>query len=163
MQNYTRIAKTDQRLEVLVVDDLEATRMIVKTALDHAGYAVSGATSGEEAIAYLQGHPDPLTIHAITCDLKMPGMGGLDTVRYIRTHYPWINVIVLTAHPNMTVAYHLLKLGISGYLLKPFTHARLLEVVDRCVYHAGYNVEGSDWTTSHPRDQKEGVMAAKIA
>jgi len=162
MLNYTRIAKTDQRLEVLVVDDMEATRLIVKTALEQAGYAVSGATCGEEAIQYMQGHPDPFAVHAITCDLKMPGMGGLNTIRYFRAHYPWINVIVLTAHPNMNVAYDLLRLGISGYLLKPITQARLREAVDRCVYLAGYNV-GSHWTTRHLNDETQRVMTAKIA
>lgn len=162
MLNYTRIAKTDQRLEVLVVDDMEPTRMIVKTALELAGYAVMGATSGEEAINYLEGHPDPFTVHAIVCDLKMPGIGGLNTIRYFRTHYPWINVLVLTAHPNMTIAYDLLRLGISGYLLKPITHARLREAVDRCVYHAGYNVAGHHWAMRDNSDERQEYMTAKL-
>jgi CheY-like chemotaxis protein len=117
--------------------------------------------SGEKAIEYMQDHPDPFAVHAITCDLKMPGMGGLNTIRHFRTHYPWINVIVLTGHPNMTVAYDLLRLGISGYLLKPITHALLREAVDRCVYHAGYNV-GSHWTTRRLCDERQPVVIAKI-
>jgi CheY-like chemotaxis protein len=67
------------------------------------------------------------------CDLHMPGMGGPETVRYLRTHYPWINVIVLTASADMALAYDLLKLGVCQYLLKPISHDRLREVIDQCI------------------------------
>jgi DNA-binding NtrC family response regulator len=115
---------------------MEAIRASIHTVLEHAGYDVIQAGSGEEAIAYLANHADPFQVHAMVCDLNMPGIGGQDTIRYFKAHYPWVGVIVLTAHADMPLAYELLKLGIFQYLLKPIAHDGLRESVDRCVSDA---------------------------
>ena len=162
MQNHVGIIQPKPYPQIIVVDDIEAVRKMVHTVLDHAGYDIVEALSGEDAIAYMANHPHPFAVHAMVCDLNMPGIGGEDIIRYFRTHYPWVYVIVLSAHSDMAVAYDLLKLGVFQYLLKPIAHDQLREAVDRCVSQAVAARVRASWKIDHPNHPKSKVLTAEI-
>ena len=108
-----------RKVRVLVVDDAAAVRRVVSEALaaDPAIEVAGVAPTGRLALAKLpQLSPD-----LVTLDVEMPGMSGLETLAEIRTYYPDLPVIMLSAHTEQGAAVTLeaLALGASDYLPKP--------------------------------------------
>lgn len=161
MRNHAGIVQSKPRPQIIIVDDVEAVRKMVHTVLEHAGYDIVEAMSGEDAIAYMANDAHPFAVHAMVCDLNMPGIGGENTIRHFRIHYPWVNVIVLSAHSDMTVAYDLLKLGVYQYLLKPIAHDQLREAVNRCVSQAVAARIRASWRIDQPNHSKSKILTAE--
>jgi two-component system chemotaxis response regulator CheB len=108
-----------RKIRVLVVDDAAAVRRVVSDALaSDPEIEVAGvAPTGRLALAKLpQLNPD-----IVTLDVEMPGMSGLETLAEIRTYYPDLPVIMLSAHTEQgaVVTLEALSLGASDYLAKP--------------------------------------------
>ena len=83
-----------ENLSVLLVDDEEDfLRTIVKRLLKR-GIAAQGVSRGEEALALLAEKPRDVVV----LDVKMPGMGGLEVLKHIKTQWPTTEVIMLTGH-----------------------------------------------------------------
>jgi two-component system response regulator AtoC len=101
---------------VLVVDDEESLRLVVRTFLKRAGYEVEVAASGEEALALVETFgPD-----VILTDVKMPRMGGLDLLATLKAKGSEATVIVMSAYGNVDLALEAMKAGAYDYLHKPF-------------------------------------------
>lgn len=102
------------RGSVLIIDDDAAFRFAMAKALRRAGYGVSEAGSGEEAVEILcdQDPPDVALL-----DLKMKGIGGLEVLR--RCGSIPTNVIVLTGHGTVKTAVEAMQLGAFSFLEKP--------------------------------------------
>ncbi|MBI5870185.1 MAG: sigma-54-dependent Fis family transcriptional regulator [Actinobacteria bacterium] len=101
---------------ILVVDDEKNMRFVVARALSGAGHDVHEAASGEDALkAFDEAVPD-----LVILDQRMPGMGGLATLSEIKSEYPDLPVIMLTAHGNVESAVQAMKAGATEYLTKPF-------------------------------------------
>jgi DNA-binding NtrC family response regulator len=126
---HTETYLAEPRARVLVIDDERPARTMVRRTLEGAGYEVIEAATGEDGIAFLTDDPQPRTVTAVLCDIRLPGQSGQDTIRHIRTSWPWVSVIVLTADTDMNVAYALIQLGICTYLLKPALPDHVLEAV----------------------------------
>lgn len=120
---------TDTR--ILVVDDDESLRRVTQVQLEQEGYVVSTAPNGKEALALLEKSPQDLVIS----DLKMPGMSGLDLLRRIRTDYPEIIVLMMTAYGSVETAVEAMKLGAYDYITKPVNADALRLVVGRALEH----------------------------
>ncbi len=101
---------------VLIVDDEINMRWVLKEALAEAGYEVSAAGSGQEALAEMGQLPASLVV----LDLKMKGMDGLATLRRLRERWPDVVVLILTAHGSVPTAVEAMQLGAADYLRKPF-------------------------------------------
>ena len=69
-----------------------------------------------EAIQKLENDP---TIDVVVLDVKMPGMGGIETLKAIKATYPLIEVIMLTGHATVESAIDGMKVGALDYLMKP--------------------------------------------
>lgn len=84
-----------KKYKILVVDDEENIRLLYKLDLEDEGYEVEVAGSGEEALEKLKTFDADL----ITLDIKMPGMGGIETLHEIKTRFAHrkIRVILCTA------------------------------------------------------------------
>lgn len=102
------------RGSVLIIDDDAAFRFAMAKALRRAGYGVSEAGSGEEAVEILRDQ-DPPDIALL--DLKMKGIGGLEVLR--RCGSIPTNVIVLTGHGTVKTAVEAMQLGAFSFLEKP--------------------------------------------
>ena len=111
-------------MEVLVVDDEAISRMAVAQTLQAAGYTVSTACNGHEALARLNLN----NLQLVVCDWSMPGMNGIELCRAIRStvRRRYIYVVMLTSHsrPEDTLAG--LKSGADDYVTKPFNPAELV-------------------------------------
>lgn len=118
---------------VLVVDDEASIRKTLRICLSQAGYHVIEAGDGQEAITALNNGDNALMVDAIICDIRMPRIDGADAIRYFRTQYPSIPVIVLTGFPDVDLAIAMMKVGVKDYLLKPVTKENLLSVLGRAL------------------------------
>lgn len=104
--------------KILIVDDHEDTLYALESALAPLGYQVSRATSGDEALKeVLRGQ-----VGLLLLDVRMPGVSGLDVVRYMRRvgqtqHIP---IILLTGFgPNAELASIAFGLGVADLVMKP--------------------------------------------
>ena len=101
---------------VLVVDDEENLRLVVRTFLKREGYEVEVAASGEEALALVEAFgPD-----VILTDVRMPKMGGLDLLATLKAKGIESTVIVMSAYGNLDLALEAMKAGAYDYIQKPF-------------------------------------------
>ena len=109
------------RLSVLLVDDEPMVVNALRSLLARMVHDVSHATSGEEALELLA---DGMRPDAILLDVRMPGMGGVETLRRIRSQYGNIPVVVSTGYaqdPGATITTD----HYSTLLKKPYTRAKL--------------------------------------
>jgi two-component system, OmpR family, KDP operon response regulator KdpE len=107
--------------KILIVDDAQQVRRVLRTALSAEGYTIFEAGTGEEALESIrQSTPD-----AILLDVNMPGMGGLETCREIRRalDVPILMLTVRNAERDKVMA---LDAGADDYVVKPFSMAELL-------------------------------------
>lgn len=103
-------------LEILVVDDDEATRLALSFALTDAGHKVSEAVDGEEAIALVS----EKTFDVAMLDVRLPKVDGLTIFRRIRQRSPSTSVILMTAFATISDATASLREGAYDYVTKPF-------------------------------------------
>ena len=121
------------RNSVLVVDDDPDLLRLIEIRLSAAGYAVSTAASGEQALSRMSVTRPRLVV----TDLKMAGMDGMALFEAARAHNPGLPVIILTAHGTIPDAVEAVKRGVFGYLTKPFDAKALLSEVERAMAIAG--------------------------
>ncbi len=87
------------RMRVLVVEDEELVRTILREVLDDEGFHVVEARTGDEAVSLIDG---PGRLHAVVTDIHMPGArDGLAVGRHARRRYPGIPVVYCTGRPDL--------------------------------------------------------------
>src|SRR5271167_3924057 len=101
---------------VLVVDDEENIRLVLRTLLKKHGYEVEVAEGGEAALTALESF-DP---DVILTDVRMPRMGGLDLLATLKAKQHAATVIVMSAYGNVDLAIDAMKAGAYDYVGKPF-------------------------------------------
>ena len=101
---------------VLIVDDEENIRLVLRTLLKKHGYEVEVATQGEEALTAL----DAFDPDVILTDVRMPRMGGLDLLAALKAKQHPATVIVMSAYGNVDLAIEAMKAGAYDYVSKPF-------------------------------------------
>jgi two-component system, NtrC family, response regulator AtoC len=101
---------------VLVVDDEENLRVVLRTLLRRHGYEVETAQGGEEALALM----DRFGPDFVITDVKMPKMGGLDLLATLKAKGDQTTVIVMSAYGNLDLAIDAIKAGAYDYVHKPF-------------------------------------------
>jgi two-component system response regulator AtoC len=103
---------------VLVVDDEENLRLVLKTLLRRHGYEVESAATGEEALKLVESFgPD-----VVLTDVRMPKMGGMDLLATLKNMGNDATVIVMSAYGNMDLAIEAMMAGAYDYVQKPFKH-----------------------------------------
>jgi two-component system response regulator GlrR len=113
--------------DILVVDDDPDLRQLLSLRLSAAGYKVSVAESGEEALAQIGMERPDLVIS----DLRMDGMDGLELFSRIHGAMPTLPVIILTAHGTIPEAVDATRRGVHSFLTKPFDPKELLAQVEQ--------------------------------
>jgi two-component system response regulator AtoC len=101
---------------VLVVDDEENIRLVLRTLLRKHGYEVEVAESGETALALV----DSFGPDVILTDVRMPKMGGLDLLATLKAKQQPATVIVMSAYGSNDLALEAMKAGAYDYVSKPF-------------------------------------------
>lgn len=105
-----------QPASVLVVDDDRRVCELVCRWLSREGHSCTEAESGEGAVRLLQSESYDLVV----TDIMMPGMSGVDLLTYIKSQFPDVAVLMLTAVDDRETALMTFELGAYGYILKPF-------------------------------------------
>jgi CheY-like chemotaxis protein len=107
---------------ILVIDDEANIRMMIKLALEHAGYIVDTAGDGPEGLIKFG---DGRSFDLILLDHRMPGMSGSDVQREIYKRKPDMRLILITAFGTIDLALEAIQMGASDFLRKPFTSETL--------------------------------------
>jgi len=116
---------------ILVVDDEEPFRRLLKNELARKGYAVSVASDGGEALRLMREN----TFDATLLDVVMPGVDGLSLMKKLKEDPSAPPIIVLTGRATVETAVEAMKNGAYDYLTKPYKLDELVIVVDRaCEY-----------------------------
>ena len=106
----------EEQVRVMVVDDEETVRSLLKVTLEEAGYFVATAANGEEALAELSQNE----FEAMLLDIKMPGISGMDMLGKLTTERPDICVIMITGVGDTQTAVDAMKKGAYDFITKPF-------------------------------------------
>lgn len=114
-------------LSILVVEDAQTQRKLLRGFLQEEGYAVFEAENGESALEKVQRQYFDLLL----VDYKMPGMDGITLLESVKKLNPEIDVLIMTAHGNTKTAIRALKAGAVDYLSKPIELEELLLMIQR--------------------------------
>ena len=109
---------------ILVVDDEPAQRQLLTASLNK-DYIVVPAANGREAMQLLSARSFDLII----TDERMPDIGGIELVKWVRERMPEVPVLVLTAYGSIATAVEAMKLGAQEYLTKPLKSPDELRMV----------------------------------
>lgn len=110
---------------VLVIDDVSVIRSFVKVSLRGWPIEFREASDGRKGLELHRNSRADL----IVCDMNMPTMNGEGFLRELRESGDMTPLILLTAEDDMAVIANLVKLGINGFLRKPFKPAALADQV----------------------------------
>ena len=130
------MAKLDfQHMTVLVVDDESMMRLLLKGLLQQIGFVkIIEAEDGADALGRLE---SANTIDIIICDLEMPIIDGLEFVSMLRSSKralnPKVPVVIVTGHSEQGKVHEAVRLGISGFLVKPVSHTSLETQINRAL------------------------------
>jgi DNA-binding NtrC family response regulator len=112
---------------VLFVDDEEELVSAVVERLELRGVEAIGLTSGAEALLVMETQE----FDVVVLDVKMPGLSGLDVMRWITQNRPAQKVVLLSGHGSVEDAEEGMRLGAFNYLMKPVDTDELLEILNR--------------------------------
>jgi len=115
---------------ILTVDDSASVRQMVKFTLSDAGYTVSEAIDGQDALAKLE-QPCNLVI----TDLNMPNLDGIGLIRKVRANpaLKGLPIVMLTTESQDARKQEGKAAGATGWIVKPFTPQQMLAVVKRII------------------------------
>lgn len=102
-------------MTVLFVDDEPDFLQTLLKRMRKRSVNASGVGSGEEALVHLAQSP----VDVVVLDVRMPGMGGIETLRAIKKKTPLTEVVMLTGHASLEVAREGMENGAFDYLMKP--------------------------------------------
>jgi DNA-binding NtrC family response regulator len=116
---------------ILVIDDDPSVRLGLQEILRAEGYEVETAADGEAGLLRLKEHPFDLVL----TDLSLPGLGGMDVLKYVVHHQPECLCIIVTGYGSIKNAVANMRLGAFDYLCKPVDPQELRVVVGRALEH----------------------------
>jgi two-component system response regulator MprA len=131
---------------ILIVDDDEKIRTMLRRSLSADGFQVSEAADGEKGLASLRAEVHDLVV----LDVGLPGIDGFDVCRTIRREKRTVPVLLLTARGDVTDRVTGLEAGADDYLPKPFAYEELLARVRALVRR------------TRPTDSSEPLIVADV-
>lgn len=114
---------------ILVIEDKESMRAMLKATLEGEGYSVITAPDGAEGIKRLSDE----RIGLVLTDLKLPKKDGFEVLRAVKAENPLLPVIVMTAYGTIENAVSAVKDGAYDFLTKPFDTEHLLVLIKRAL------------------------------
>ncbi len=114
---------------ILVVDDSESIREVVKFTLENNGYQVLLGTDGTDALDFFDGRG----IDLIITDLHMPKMNGIEFIKEVRkkNEYTGIPILFLTTESQLSKKIEAKEAGATGWIVKPFVPEKLISALGK--------------------------------
>ena len=119
---------------ILIVDDFENTRWVIKKAIQGINYGIFTASNGVEALAYFNGRPIDLLI----TDLNMPELDEIELIGKVKEipQYGFIPIILLTTERNVDKLKQAEKAKVTVIVNKPFQPESFRKIVTKCLTQA---------------------------
>jgi len=127
-----------QELKILIIDDMESMRKIIKYYLEHIGF--NNIHDSEDPIKSLEqikaAYSENASFELIICDLTMPKLNGEELVQQLRQDdsFRALPILMILAESDRRRADIILNNGASGYIVKPFTKEQLKEKLDQVIH-----------------------------
>lgn len=115
--------------KILIIDDDESIRNTLELYLRESGYNILLAENGAEGLKMLEQY----SADVIICDVKMPGMNGIEVLQKVKEFDNHIPVIIITAFEDMNTTIKAMQNGAYDYLTKPIDSSRFSVVVKRAI------------------------------
>ncbi|MFT8590401.1 MAG: response regulator [Acetobacter orientalis] len=122
---------TQQEIRVLTVDDSRTIQIMLRKALEEAGYNVIQGCDGVEGLEKLQEAPPPPAV--IITDINMPRLDGFGLIEAVRKQeaYKHIPILVLTTESDPEKKQRARQAGATGWIVKPFSAEALVAAIRR--------------------------------
>jgi response regulator RpfG family c-di-GMP phosphodiesterase len=117
--------------QVLIVDDEVEICKYLRKLLSRKGFTTNEAHNGKEALGIIKSRPPEVVL----LDIRMPVMDGIEALRAVKRDFPDTEVIMATGIPDVRIAIECMKIGASGYLMKPFESDSLLLEIQKAIEH----------------------------
>lgn len=114
---------------ILITDDEESLRFILRETMMREGYVVELATNGEEAVQKVR----EMEFDLVIMDIKMPKLDGLEALKEMRRVRPHLIVVMITAHGSNQIAIQAVQNGAYDYFSKPFELEEMRIVIRRAL------------------------------
>jgi len=142
---------------ILVVEDDADLRTALCDTLSMAGYKAQTASDGLAAVDILQSE----SVDMVITDIQMPGMDGHALLKKIKSQWPDIPVMLMTAYGSIQMAVEAMRDGAVDYLSKPFEAEVLVTMVNQYVGEPDADI--SNMIAEDPRSRELVVLAKKVA
>ena len=146
-----------QSLPILVVEDDPNLREAVCDTLELAGQSAISASGGVEALKLLETQP----VGLVVSDVRMMPMDGIALLKEVRSRFPHLPVVLMTAFADVDRAVEAMRSGACDFLLKPFEPKALLEHVAR--YRLPEALDDERVIANDPMSRNLFAMATRVA
>ena len=140
---------------ILIVDDDPTQRRLMRAVCEKAGYPVLQADSGESALSLLQSQQGA-DVALVMLDLRMPGLGGMETLKRAKSFREDLPVIVLTAQGGIDTVVEAMQSGAADFFVKPASPERVIVSIKNAL-----NMTTLQGEVSRLKRKKDGVMGFK--
>ena len=140
---------------ILIVDDDPTQRRLMRAVCEKAGYPVLQAANGESALSLLQSQQGA-DVALIMLDLRMPGLGGMETLKRAKSFREDLPVIVLTAQGGIDTVVEAMQSGAADFFVKPASPERVIVSIKNAL-----NLTTLKGEVSRLKRKREGAMGFK--
>ncbi|MBN2347724.1 MAG: response regulator [Bacteroidales bacterium] len=116
---------------IVIVEDFNTSRQIIKKTLEKKGYKVEEASDGREALKFFDGSPVDLLI----TDYNMPNMDGAALIEYVRAknEYKYIPILMLSTETNISKQNRARDAKITAWIRKPFAVDEFTKIIEKAL------------------------------
>lgn len=143
---------------LVVEDDVQLREAIIDT-LCLKKIKVHEASSAEAAIEFLKRH----SVDMILSDISMGELSGFDLLNHVKSHYPSIPVVLMTAYGEVEKAVQAIQQGATDYLVKPFEVSVLLETVNQFMTQTESDADTTEPVANDPSSRALLKLAKQVA
>jgi two-component system response regulator GlrR len=133
-----------RKARIVLVDPDPESRRLMTSRLTNANYDVDALDTAQAALdACVRSRPN-----LVITDLRMPGMDGLELLKEVKSRWPPVMVIIVTAHGTIPEAVRATQSGAFGFLVKPVERSELLGQVQRGIESSTFTLVDGDWRSA---------------
>lgn len=134
--------ENEKMATILIVDDEQTIRRLLKDILEAKGYVCIPAANAEEARGCLKKQDFGLVL----CDIQMPGESGMEFIQHVLGEKPETAVVMVTGIDDPIVAKEALEIGVYDYITKPIERNRVLTSVANALRRRGLEIQNREYS-----------------